>query len=147
MEIHVREAWPADVHFARALYFETMREMIESTLGWDPRRQEESFAEWFDLREVRIIVVDGGDVGWVQTRTNEHEVFLGSLYVKPDMQRRGIGTQILCGLLAQCKDSSKALTLAVMKINPAIRLYKRLGFRVTHEDEYKFYMRAQVHCE
>jgi len=32
--------------------------------------------------------------------------------------------------------------MAVMKINPAIRLYERLGFRITHADEYKFYMRA-----
>ncbi len=30
-----------------------------------------------------------------------------------------------------------------MKNNRAIALYKRLGFRITHEDEYKFYMRAE----
>jgi ribosomal protein S18 acetylase RimI-like enzyme len=29
-----------------------------------------------------------------------------------------------------------------MKINPAVALYERLGFRVTHEDEHKLYMRA-----
>jgi ribosomal protein S18 acetylase RimI-like enzyme len=143
MEIHVREARPTDVDFARALYFETMRGMIEVVFGWDQRHQEESFAKWFDLHEVGMIMADGSAVGWVQTRTNEHEVFLVSLYVKPEMQRHGIGTQILFALIAQCRDSSKALSLAVMKINPAIRLYERLGFRVTHEDQYKFYMRAQ----
>lgn len=142
MDIHVREAGPADVSFARALYFETMREMIESNFGWDQRRQEESFAEWFDLREVGIIVTDDRDVGWMQSSTNEHEVFLGSLYVRPEMQRRGIGTHILRNLIVQCSQSSKALTLAVMKANPAIHLYERLGFRVTHEDQYKFYMRV-----
>jgi ribosomal protein S18 acetylase RimI-like enzyme len=26
-----------------------------------------------------------------------------------------------------------------VKINPALRLYERLGFRITHEDERKFY--------
>ena len=30
-----------------------------------------------------------------------------------------------------------------MKINPALALYERLGFRITHEDEHKFYMRAE----
>jgi ribosomal protein S18 acetylase RimI-like enzyme len=144
MEIHVREARAADVDFARALYFETMRGMIEATFGWDQRRQEESFAEWFDLQEAGIIVADGCDAGWMQTRRDEHEVFLGSLYVKPEMQRRGIGTQVVRKLMAQCADSGKALTLAVMKINPAIHLYERLGFRVTHEDQYKFYMRADA---
>jgi len=142
MKIHVREALPADVDLARALYFETMRPMIESLFGWDQRRQEESFAEWFHLQETAIIVADGRDVGWMQTRANEREVFLGSLYVIPAMQRLGIGTRILRKLLSQCEHSAKALTLAVMKINPAIHLYQRLGFRVTHEDQYKFYMRA-----
>jgi ribosomal protein S18 acetylase RimI-like enzyme len=28
-----------------------------------------------------------------------------------------------------------------VKINPALRLYERLGFRITHEDERKFYMK------
>jgi ribosomal protein S18 acetylase RimI-like enzyme len=33
------------------------------------------------------------------------------------------------------------MTLGVVKSNPAKRLYERLGFNVTHEDERKFYMR------
>jgi GNAT superfamily N-acetyltransferase len=142
MKIFVRPALPSDVDFARGLYFETMRATIEPLFGWDRRRQEESFAGWFDLQEAGIIVADGCDAGWMQIRTNEREIFLGSLYVIPEMQRRGIGTYILSELIAQCQHSSKALTLAVMKMNPAIRLYERLGFRVTHEDAYKFYMRA-----
>jgi ribosomal protein S18 acetylase RimI-like enzyme len=32
----------------------------------------------------------------------------------------------------------------VVKTNPALRLYKRLGFRVTHEDDRKFYMRRKA---
>jgi ribosomal protein S18 acetylase RimI-like enzyme len=36
--------------------------------------------------------------------------------------------------------ASTAVTLGVVKTNPARRLYERLGFRVTHEDQYKFYM-------
>ena len=142
MDIQLREARPADVDFARALYFETMRGMIEPLFGWDQRRQEESFAEWFDLEQASIIMADGRDVGWMQTRANEGEVFLGSLYVIPEMQRRGIGTHVLRELIAQSKRSSQPLTLAVMKNNPAIHLYERLGFRLTHEDRYKFYMRV-----
>jgi hypothetical protein len=36
------------------------------------------------------------------------------------------------------------MTLAVVKINPAKRLYDRLGFRVAHEDDRKFYMRREL---
>jgi len=34
-----------------------------------------------------------------------------------------------------------AVRLAVVKMNPALRLYARLGFHVTHEDDRKFYMK------
>ena len=38
----------------------------------------------------------------------------------------------------------KSATLGVVKTNLARRLYERLGFRVTHEDQYKFYMRREL---
>jgi RimJ/RimL family protein N-acetyltransferase len=31
-----------------------------------------------------------------------------------------------------------------VKTNPARRLYERLGFRITHEDDRKFYMRREA---
>ncbi|HEV2690331.1 MAG TPA: GNAT family N-acetyltransferase [Bryobacteraceae bacterium] len=114
-----------------------MRWIIERYFGWDERREEEKFAEQFKIDEARIIVAKGADVGWLQTQVDDTTINLQSLYVMPSMQRRGIGTEVLKMLAAQ----GKAITLGVVKINPAIRLYQRLGFRITHEDEYKFYMR------
>ncbi|MGA7752428.1 MAG: GNAT family N-acetyltransferase, partial [Candidatus Sulfotelmatobacter sp.] len=53
-----------------------------------------------------------------------------------------IGTKVLNILLARAADQSKAMTLAVLKINPARYFYEKRGFRITHEDRHKFYMRA-----
>jgi ribosomal protein S18 acetylase RimI-like enzyme len=142
MDIRLRASHARDFDFARGLYFETMRSMIERLFGWNQATQEEKFTGWFKLDEVSIITVDGVDAGWIQQRADSGEIFLGSIYVVPTMQGKGIGTHVLRSLLASAKDQSKVLTLAVMKINPAIRLYERLGFRITHADEYKFYMRA-----
>jgi hypothetical protein len=44
-------------------------------------------------------------------------------------------------LIEEAARENKAVTLGVVKTNPARRLYERLGFSVTHEDQYKFYMR------
>jgi len=60
----------------------------------------------------------------------------------PAMQGRGIGTEVLDMLLTHAADQSKAMTLAVVKINPARYFYEKRGFRITHEDQHKFYMRA-----
>jgi GNAT superfamily N-acetyltransferase len=111
-------------------------------VGWDEEREVKKFAQFFKLDEVRIIIADGEDVGWIQEQIEDTTINLGSFYVTSVMQRRGIGTQALEILLAHARNRSKAITLAVVKINPAVRFYEKYGFRITHEDEQKFYMRA-----
>ena len=142
MNISLRPARDEDFVFARDVYFATMRWIIESLFGWDQVREEGDFARFFKLDEARIITVEGQNVGWIQEQVDDTSINLGSFYVMQDVQRRGIGTQVLRTLLAHAADQSKAITLAVVKINPARHFYERNGFRITHEDKYKFYMRA-----
>ena len=142
MNILLRRACDDDVAFARSAYFETMRELIERLFGWDKSREEKNFARFFKLDEVRIITVDGQDVGWIQEQIFDRGINLGSFYVVPSMQGRGIGTEVLRMLLERAASESKAITLAVMKINPSRHFYEKRGFRATHEDEYKVYMSA-----
>lgn len=140
MKVELRTARNDDVAFARDLYFETMREIIERLFGWNQKREEENFSRFFRLDEVSIITADSKDVGWIQTQIFEKVINLGSFYVAPSMQRCGIGTQVLGMLLERAAQESKAVTLAVVKINSAREFYEKRGFRTTHEDEHKFYM-------
>jgi GNAT superfamily N-acetyltransferase len=142
VNIALRAACDDDVAFARNLYFETMGEIIERLFGWDESREEKNFARFFKLDEVRIITVDGQDVGWIQEQISQRNINLGSFYIAPTMQGRGVGTQVLRMLLEMAASESKSMTLAVVKINPARQFYEKRGFRTTHEDEHKFYMIA-----
>jgi ribosomal protein S18 acetylase RimI-like enzyme len=142
MNIALRAACVDDVPFARDLYFETMREIIEQLFGWDQSREEENFTRFFKLEEVRIITADGQNAGWIQEQISESSINLGSFYVVPAMQDRGIGTHVLRNLLERAGRESKSMTLAVVKTNPARQFYEKHGFRTTHEDEHKFYMSA-----
>jgi GNAT superfamily N-acetyltransferase len=142
VNIRLRAAGDADFVFARNVYFETMRWIIERLFGWDEVREDKNFAQFFKLDEVRIITVDDQDVGWIQEQIEDTTINLGSFYVTPVMQRRGVGTQVLEILLAHARNQTKAITLAVVKINPAVHFYEKHGFRITHEDERKLYMRA-----
>lgn len=144
MDIRLRACQAEDFDFARQLYFETMRWAIERLFGWDQAHQEANFDGWFNFDEVDIIVADGVDVGWIQQREDGGAIFLGSIYVIPEMQKKGIGTRVIQTVLDRGRQRSQPVTLAVMKINPAIALYKRLGFRITDEDEHKFYMKADL---
>jgi len=140
VNVALRTACDRDVAFAHDVYFETMRGIIERLFGWDREREEKNFAQFFKLGEVRIITVDGQDVGWIQEQVLDKSINLGSFYVAPGMQNRGVGTQVLQMLLHRAARGSKAVTLGVVKINPALRFYEKRGFRITHEDEHKFYM-------
>ena len=142
MDVRLRAYEARDFDFARGLYFETMRWAIERVFGWDEARQYASFSEWFKPEEVSVITADGVDAGWIQQCMNENGIVLGSIYVAPAMQRKGIGSAVLRAILHTGRQKSKPVTLAVMKINPAHALYERLGFRAVHEDEFKLYMRA-----
>jgi GNAT superfamily N-acetyltransferase len=142
VNIKLRVACDADFAFARSVYFETMRWIIERLFGWDEAREDKNFAQFFKLDEVKIITADDQDVGWIQEQIEDTTINLGSFYVTPVMQRRGVGTQVLQILLAHARNQAKAITLAVVKINPAVHFYEKCGFQITHEDEHKFYMRA-----
>src|SRR5579864_7737029 len=125
MDVCLRGYRAEDFEFARRLYFETMRWAIERLFGWDQVCQERSFADWFKPEEVSIITVDGTDVGWIQKRQDHDAIFLGSIHVTPTMQRKGIGTQVIRTVFSLAKEQSPAVTLAVMKFNPAFSLYAR----------------------
>jgi len=46
-------------------------------------------------------------------------------------------------LIEEATRARQAVTLGVVKTNPALRLYRRLGFEITHQDKRKFYMRRE----
>ncbi len=51
-----------------------------------------------------------------------------SLSVWPGHRARGIGTRLLKAALAKAEQHFPAVSLSVNSVNPAVRLYERLGF-------------------
>jgi GNAT superfamily N-acetyltransferase len=141
MRVELRPARADEYEFARQLYYETMRWIIEPLFGWDQAHQDASFAAQFKLEEVRIIAVDGAHAGWIQTQTDEASVTLHQFYIVPALQHRGIGTGVLKTVIGEARQQGKFVLVAVVKSNPAKRLYDRHGFRTFREDECKYYMR------
>jgi ribosomal protein S18 acetylase RimI-like enzyme len=144
MQIALRPAVAQDFGYCRRLYFAGMKRIIEE-LNLDMGDQATGFLEQWTLEQVRIITVDGSDVGWLQSAMQEDALFLAQLFVDGPFQRQGIGTEVMNRLISDAACLHQAMRLAVVKINPALRLYQRLGFRVTHEDDRKFYMRRDPH--
>jgi len=138
--LHLRSANGVDFDYCASLYFEGMANAIRE-LNLDPDLQMTNFRQRWAVEEARIIVRDRANVGWLQSRIEGQSVFLAQLFVESSCQRQGIGTQVVKCIIAEAAHASRSVTLGVVRTNPALRLYERLGFRITHEDGRKFYMR------
>jgi GNAT superfamily N-acetyltransferase len=136
----LRPARPEDFDYCARLYFEGMENIIKE-LNLNIDAQVAGFRHRWDVTQVRIITLDGTDIGWLQSFVKDDALFLGQLFVEGALRRQGIGTEVVKGLIEEAARAGQALTLGVVKTNPALTLYERLGFRTTHEDERKFYMR------
>ena len=139
MHVALRPAVDSDFEACRRTYFAEM-DWINDRLQLDRNEQEAMFRKLWDPAQVCIIQADGVDVGWLQTVVSKSEHMLGQMFVDARFQRRGIGTEVLRRIIAEASRMELPVRLAVVKINPSRRLYERLGFRVTHEDERKVYM-------
>lgn len=116
-------------------------EKIIKELGLNMDAQVASLRQGWDVTQVRIITLDGTDIGWLQSFEKDGALFLGQLFVDGALQGNGIGTEVIKALIEEAARDGRGMTLGVVKTNPALRLYERLGFCTTHEDERKFYMR------
>jgi GNAT superfamily N-acetyltransferase len=142
-ELILRPAEPTDFDFCQHTYFASMTPTIEA-LQLDLSRQRDSFALRWHAAEVRIIALRRKEVGWLQTGSSTDAIFVKQLYLEESFQRRGIGSCVMRTVIDEAAHEGKAVTLAVVKMTPARRLYERLGFSLTDEDQYKFYMRREA---
>ncbi len=117
-----------------ALKQETMRPYVEQTWGsWDDGVQEIFFRQGFFPEKLQIIVADGRDAGLLQVDRPGHEIFLQRIEIAPGEQRRGLGAAVVGDLAAEARAVRLPLRLQVLKVNPAMRLYARLGLRIVGE--------------
>src|SRR5215471_18769727 len=139
--VSLKPASPSDFEFAFRLYCETMEEYSSAYIAWDESKQRASLADQWGKAEVSLITFEQVNVGWLAVQETAGSILLGHFYVEPRFQKRGVGSMILSRLLTTASGKGKSVELAVLKNNPARRLYDRMGFTVTGEDRIKYYMR------
>ena len=64
-----------------------------------------------------------------------------SMAVRPAHRGRGIGTCLLDALTDRASTRHRAISLSVGRLNPAVQLYQRFGFRVIAASDDTFTMR------
>ena len=137
MQISLRPVKPEDFEFLWRLHNAALKKYVEETWGWDEEFQRKNFEANFKIEDGEIIVFQGEDVGFWWKIEKENEILLASIRLLPEFQNKGIGTKLIKELI---ETSDKPVRLHVLKVNPARRLYERLGFEITDEADTHFVM-------
>ena len=142
MRYSLRQAIESDIEPMMLIGHEGIRPYVEQLWGWDQADQERRFRENFNVAKIKIVNIDGQDVGYLDVENHDDHVFLAGIYLDRRYRRRGIGTELIREMLSICRSLRKPLRLRVLCPNPAQHLYARLGFRQVEETETHIYMEA-----
>lgn len=136
----------SDQEFLAELYASTRREEVAQT-GWSPEEQEAFLRQQFDAQhrhyqqyyaDARFLVLErfGAPIGrlYLQTRERERDVRLVDIALMPSARGQGVGQRILEDLLEAAGARGLAVSIHVEVNNPAMSLYRRLGFREIDEN-------------
>jgi len=80
-----------------------------------------------------VILVDGEPAGRLYVHRGPSEIRIVDIALLPDQRGNGVGTRLLEDLLAEGDASSKSVTIHVERMNPALRIYDRLGFTLDED--------------
>jgi ribosomal protein S18 acetylase RimI-like enzyme len=145
MAISLRPYRADDQEFLFKLYASTRMHEIAG-FGWPAAQQEMFLRMQFDAQrrsyeaaypeaEHEIIERDEQPIGRMMVFRNEDSTLLVDIALFTEHRGLGIGGQLIRDLVQQCSRDRVPLRLQVLKANPALRLYERLGFRRTGEDQ------------
>lgn len=93
-----------------------------------------------DFDAARVLEQDGRPVGLLKLARRGLEWELVQIQLAPALQGGGHGRALLEELIAEARQAGATVRLSVLKVNPARRLYERLGFVVETENEHSFGM-------
>jgi len=153
MTISLRPFRPDDQEFLYQLYAGTRLHEIAG-FGWPAAQQEmflrmqfnaqyRSYEAAYGRAEHQIVEQDGNPVGRIMVLWEKDFALLVDIALLAEHRGRTIGGELLRELIQKCARKRVPLRLQVLKTNPALRLYQRLGFAAPGEDQMYIRMERQ----
>lgn len=120
-----------------------MQSYVARTWGWDEAVQRRMFRERFYPSKIEVFECDGEPIGMCSLAQEDDAVLLAGIEIFPAWQGRGFGTAIVTELIRSAARVGRVVRLRVLKVNPARRLYERLGLEVVGETPTHFLMQTR----
>jgi ribosomal protein S18 acetylase RimI-like enzyme len=152
-DVALRTARETDRDFLAGVYFSTREEEL-APVPWSPDEKAAFLAQQFEAQSLHyarhyadastdVIVVDGEPAGRLMVMRWEDEILIVDIALLPEHRSRGIGTRLLRPLIEEASHRGVPLTIHVERMNPALSLYRRLGFEEVGDEGIYLTMRRR----
>jgi ribosomal protein S18 acetylase RimI-like enzyme len=139
-----------DEEFLYRVYASTRAEELEA-VAWDDdskdaflraqfAAQDRWYHEHYTRTSYELVVVDGEPAGRLYLHRGDTEIRIVDIALLPEHRGKGVGTRLLRDVIAE----GKRVTIHVERMNPALRLYERLGFSVLEDKGVYLLLERQV---
>ncbi len=132
-DISLRKATEEDRAFVDDLTREVMQNYVNSIWSDERHRQQYFKINAFKCEFTQIIFENEKPIGRITLIEKPTEIIVDGIHLLPQAQGKGIGGKLLQQTILDAEKMQKKLSLVVLKSNPALLLYKRLGFVVMSE--------------
>jgi ribosomal protein S18 acetylase RimI-like enzyme len=147
--ISLRPTTVEDNEFLYRVYASTRQEEL-AQVDWNTAQKEaflrmqfEAQAKYYSENYVgaqfQIVLLKDTPVGRLYVARWAKEIRIMDIALLPEYRGRGIGSALLKEILAEGQARGVPVTIHVERLNPALHLYDRLGFRLA-EDKGVYYL-------
>ncbi len=152
-EITLRPITDEDDPLLRRIYASTRTDEMAMVPWTEPEKiaflnlqfeaQHKYYQKMFADAEFSIVERDGEAIGrlYIDRREDEHRLI--DIALLPEHRGEGIGGALMREVLDEAREAGKLVRIHVERNNPAMRLYRRLGFEKIEEQGVYFLMEWQ----
>lgn len=140
--ISLEAATQLDTDFCRRVHHEAYRDVVIRQFGsWDESLQDNFFLKVWNPARFDVIRFNDEPAGCMCRVVKVDHIWIEEIQLLPTFQGRGIGSEIMRGVMDEARLRSLAVRLQVLKANErACLFYERLGFHSTGETNTHFLM-------
>lgn len=149
-EIILRPLGPNEENFWREVFFDSVGrrfsalgmvgEQLNNLLEFQFQAQNKDYRANYKKASNDVILFNGERAGRVILSDEHSDLHLIDISVLSEFRNRGIGTKILQWLFNQSRRTGLPIRFYVEKLNPAFKLYERLGFKIAADVNTHFQM-------
>ncbi len=139
MNVQIKQAVKRDVQQLVMLRIDSMKESLQAVGRFDPHRAMSRFLNGFSHEHTWKIIVGNKLVGFYVYKTSEKCLYLEHLYIHPDFQGNGLGSDIIKLVKKKAHKNGLVIQVGALRDSKSNDFYQKHGFVKIAEELWDIY--------